>query len=612
VRSRLSNIGKLAKKRWWLLLAVAVVVAVPLGIAARPQGSVTKEVAPEGPAAINVKTAQVTEGKIASYLSYSADVKAVSQVNVLPKGGGRIERMLVEVGSRVKPGDPIAQLDADSLRVQVSQARAALSAAEAKYASMERGAREEQVRQAKAALDGAEARRDAVVKGAKEADIEAARSAVEQARAGLANARAAYEKVKIGATQAELAAAQAGVEQSKLAIKAAQANLDEVKAGAKDYELWAAQQAVDAARAALDAANDRVQTWKGSSTDAEKMASGATSASQAVSGSQAAQSALDSAVARLNYLKGKPYPSEVQSAETALYTALANYESSKAKLEQLQRGATEQDMRQAEAGVQAAEATLAGAEARLKALQEGATEEEKRQAEAAVVQARGAYQLATKPYTEQDIAQVRAGVEQAKAALEMAELGLKESVVVSPIEGVVSERQVSVGALVGPTTPIVTLVSSDVEVALGVEEGQIGQVKEGQGAEIRVAAYPGEVIKAKVAMISPTADAKTRTFQVKVRPEGGEGKLRPGMFAQVKIVVAEKERAMLVPKEAVVSRGGEASVFVVNGDSVQMRQIKVGLVQEGSVEVLEGLQAGEEVVVAGQNELRDGDKVEKK
>ncbi len=182
---------------------------------------------------------------------------------------------------------------------------------------------------------------------------------------------------------------------------------------------------------------------------------------------------------------------------------------------------------------------------------------------------------------------------------------------VSPVDGVVAEKFQSVGNLVSPQTPIVSVISGEVELVLGVEEGQIGQAREGQKVEIATAAYPGVTFLAKVAVIAPSADSKTRTFQVKIRPEDAEGKLRQGMFAQVRIVTEEKDRAVLVPKEAVVTRSGQSSVFVVNGDSVQMKPVKLGLAHNGTVEVVSGLQPGEEVVVAGQSELRDGDQVMK-
>ncbi len=175
------------------------------------------------------------------------------------------------------------------------------------------------------------------------------------------------------------------------------------------------------------------------------------------------------------------------------------------------------------------------------------------------------------------MAMARAAVEQAQAALDMAEIVLAETLVVSPIDGIVAERHQSVGALIGPASPIVTLVSGDVEMVLGVEESQLGQVKEGQKAQISVAAYPSEVFEARVALVGPVADPKSRTFQVKVKPQTNDGRLRQGMFAQVKIVTQEKEKAVLVPKDAVVTRAGQTSVLVLKGDTVEVRPVTVGV-----------------------------------
>jgi RND family efflux transporter MFP subunit len=284
----------------------------------------------------------------------------------------------------------------------------------------------------------------------------------------------------------------------------------------------------------------------------------------------------------------------------------------------MKRGATAEDLTRASAqvtsaenGVKAAEASLATAEANNKQVVEGATAEERRIAEAAVVQASEALKLAANPYRASDYEQARAGVLQAEAALEGAEIGLAEAAILSPVDGVISERAQSVGQLVGPSSPIVTIVSSEVELALGVEEAQIGSISEGQKAEVTVAAYPGEVFPARVALISPTADAKSRTFTVKVRPDIADGRLRSGMFASVRILTAEKAGAVLLPREALVTKAGSTSVFVVSGETVSQRAVKTGIASGNQVEILSGVSAGDEVVVAGGAELRDGDRVKK-
>ncbi len=291
--------------------------------------------------------------------------------------------------------------------------------------------------------------------------------------------------------------------------------------------------------------------------------------------------------------------------------ARASYDSAAARLEQVKKGPTAQDLQQAEGAVSAAQAALAGAESRLKQLQGGATEEEIKVVESSVTQAQQQLQLAANPYTRHDLEMSKAGVQQSQAAVDLAELALRESVIVSHVDGVVAEKLQSVGALVSPQTPIVSVISSDVELVLGVEEEQIGRVREGQKVEVTTSAYPEELFPAKVAVIAPSADSKTRTFQVRIRPEDQDGRLRQGMFAQVKIITQEKDKVVLVPKEAVITRSGESSVFVVNGDLAQARTVKLGLSHNGVVEVTIGLEPGEEIVVAGQSELRDGDRIAK-
>jgi len=645
---------------WWATLAAVVLVGgvVLWGSVTRTQGAEQKAPVAQTAVGSAVKTAQATEGSISSNLTYSGDVKAVSQATVQPKASGRIEKLLVDVGSEVKRGDVIAELDSASLKAQVSQSRANLAAAQAKYDSMKSGSRDEQIGQAKAAVDaasaavnaadakanivkrgateydinGAQAAVDAaqaavdaadakaniVKRGATEYDINGAQGAVDAAKANLDKAKAAQETVKIGATQTQTAAAKAAVDASKLAILAAQANLDDLKACPKDAELWAAQSAVDNARATLYSINDKVIIWKGTSTDLEKMATGYPSSSAAVEASGAAQVAVDAAVAKLNQLKAGATATQLQDAQTKLMTAKSQYDSTSAALEQLRRGATVQDQQQAQAAVDAASAGLASAQATLKKLQDGPTEDDVKAADASVNQAKSAlaqvqqaYQLSLNPYTQNDLNQTNAAVMQAQAVVDQSEIALSEATIVSPVDGVVSDRPQSVGNLVSPGAPIVSILSNEVELVLGVEESQIGVVQEGQSAQISMAAYPGVNFPAKVALIAPSADPKSRTFQVKVRPDDSGGKLKQGMFAQVTLVTQERAKAILVPKEAVVTKAGQTSVFVLNGDTVQQRAVKVGLTKDNSVEVLSGVSAGEEVVVAGQNDLRDGDKVRK-
>ncbi|MCL4534731.1 MAG: efflux RND transporter periplasmic adaptor subunit, partial [Bacteroidetes bacterium] len=559
----------------------------------------------------SVKTAQATEGPISASLSYTGDVKAVSQVAVLPKATGRLEKLLVDVGSKVKKGDAIASLDASSLKVQVAQAKANLAAAQARLANMQAGSRDEQVGQAKAALEAAQARANTAHKGATDAQLAGAQTAVDQAAANLQSAQARLQLVKQGPTQTQWWQALSAVDTARANMKSTEAKLADVKAGAKAADLQSAEAAVESARASLYAADDK-RSYAGDNNSVPSLAQlGVTSAGQAGRNSEAAQANYDAAVAKLNLLKSYPLPADLQAAQSGYDVAKAQYDATSNAVDDMKRMPKPEDVQQAQAAVDAAQATLNGAQAQLKQLSDGPTEDDLKVVDSGVEQARQLYNLAVSPYTRHDLDASKAAVDQAQAAVDLAQIAFNDASVTSPVDGAVSDKLLSEGALVGPQTPIVSVISSDVELVLGVEESQIGQVKEEQKAEISVAAFPGVLFPARVAMIAPSADPKSRTFQVKIRPDLNDGKLRPGMFAQVNVVTQEKPKAVLVPKESVLTRSGQTVVFVLTGDTVQMRTVKLGLSRNGTVEIASGVNAGEEVVVAGQNDLRDGDKVKK-
>src|SRR5205807_2246987 len=115
------------------------------------------------------------------------------------------------------------------------------------------------------------------------------------------------------------------------------------------------------------------------------------------------------------------------------------------------------------------------------------------------------------PYTDQDVQAAQAAVDQAQAALELAQLGVRETQVAAPVNGIVFERQVSPGALVGPTSPIVTLIPPSLEVAINVDEAQLGRVTQGQVASLQVPAYPDQTFTGTVSTVAPAVDQKSRT-----------------------------------------------------------------------------------------------------
>ena len=240
----------------------------------------------------------------------------------------------------------------------------------------------------------------------------------------------------------------------------------------------------------------------------------------------------------------------------------------------------------------------------------GAKTQDIRAAEAQVWQAQAQLDLARNPYRETDFKAAEAAVAQAQAAVDLAVLQLAEAVVRAPVDGLVSEASHTTGSMVGPATPIVTLISPDVEVTVRVEESRIGEVRKGQPSRIAVSAFPGKHFGGTVSLISPIADAEDRTFEVKITPDRRYEELRGGMFAEVNLVTEQHANALLVPRAAVIEEDGRTSVFVLKNGEAEKREVELGLTQDDTVQVISGLVLGEQVVVAGQAGLQLGDPVE--
>jgi RND family efflux transporter MFP subunit len=125
-----------------------------------------------------------------------------------------------------------------------------------------------------------------------------------------------------------------------------------------------------------------------------------------------------------------------------------------------------------------------------------------------------------------------------------------------------------------------------------------------------VAAYPGETFTGRVTTVAPTGDARAHTFDVTIIPDVSDGRLMPGMFAQVRVTAVERGAATLVPKEAVVQQDGAAIVYVVANNRAQARVVQVGVSDDKSTEIISGVEPGEQVVIVGSYGLRDGQAVQ--
>ncbi len=197
-----------------------------------------------------------------------------------------------------------------------------------------------------------------------------------------------------------------------------------------------------------------------------------------------------------------------------------------------------------------------------------------------------------------------------RARVDVLRAQLSDRVVTAPFAGVLGLRQVSAGSLVTPGTVITTLDDIDVvNIDFALPERHLAAIAAGQAIVAHSDAYPGRDFGGKVASLDSRVDPVTRAFQVRAEVDNPDHALRAGMLLNVE-VMRPARNVIAVAEIAIVQVGNDSFVFRVGGDGVAHRvRVTLGARRRGEVEVVQGLAAGERIVVDGTVKLRDGAKV---
>jgi membrane fusion protein, multidrug efflux system len=201
----------------------------------------------------------------------------------------------------------------------------------------------------------------------------------------------------------------------------------------------------------------------------------------------------------------------------------------------------------------------------------------------------------------------------ANAARAQADLAGKlagDTIIRSPIDGVVGERFVDVGEFVQPPSPVATVFAVDnVKIEISVPEAAIGQIKEGQKLDIEVSSYPDRLFPATVRYVSPALRPQTRDLIIEALAPNPDQALKPGMFASVRLVTGQ-EQLPTVPVEAIKVDGMVRRMFLAREGQAHELVVRTGIKRDGRIAVLEPLQAGEKVIIAPPPGLRDGSRIQ--
>ena len=381
---------------------------------------------------------------------------------------------------------------------------------------------------------------------------------VEQAGAQLAAAEAQLEQLMTGPRPEEIAAAEASLRAADAQVAAAAAARDQTLAGANDAQIAAAMADLAAAQTQQRKAEDMYQRML---TCVEfTLPTGETRTICPALGTPEEQ-------ARFN----------LASADQALAA-------SQARLDELLAGSPGEVARAAQANVAAAVAQRDVTQAQLDQLLAGPTDDQ--------------------------VSAAEAGVAQARVALHEAELALENALLRAPFDGVVASVNVTAGELATPSRPVIEIVDPTcLQVKVRVDEVDVGLLKPGQAAEIRLDAYPDSELSGSVQRVAPAAglDGGVVYYEVVIQLDPAPVQIRADMSANATIVVEELSDVLLIPSWVVrVDRTtGQTYVERPAGQGLERVDVDLGVRHEGQVQILSGLSDGQVVVLSSSNSLLD-------
>lgn len=206
-----------------------------------------------------------------------------------------------------------------------------------------------------------------------------------------------------------------------------------------------------------------------------------------------------------------------------------------------------------------------------------------------------------------DFDSARANYNVSVARLKSSEARLSKTVIRAPFRGYAGLRRINIGDYATIGQELVDVVRLDpLRVEFSVPETLLGQLKAGQQVAVSVGSYPGETFAGTISAVAPQVDVAGHSVTLRAELPNPDLRLRPGLFAQVDVTLAERPDALLVPEQAIWPIGNDKTVFVVEDGKAVQKRVTLGQRQPGQVEIASGIEPGSEVVTAGQMKIFDG------
>ncbi len=576
-----------SKQRWLLLPVVLAIIA--LIVFWTLPGRLLPATAPT--------TTTVAQGDLTQTVSGSGAVTAARQVDLSFGQSGTITAVNVNVGDRVKTGQPLVQIDPADLQLQLQQAQANLKSAQASMLQTQNGSTTPQdLASAQAALDSARAQLQQTRTGTTtQADITSAQAQLDAAVAKLNALKAP--------SQANISSAQAKVDQAKASLQNTQNGDSQAKTNAQ----LALQNAVDSLTQAQSKYSTAQQQWQYVQDTGNDPANPTTTNSQGKKVSN-----------KLNNTQRQQYYDSYIQAQAALQSAENNISQAQVAYDAA-RQKEAADVPQAQAALQdaqtqldalihpnasdltQAQAAVTQAQANLTKLKQGGTAAQIAQSAAGVTQAQANLDKLTAPPTDAALAAAAATQAQAEANVATAQRNLDQATLTAPFDGVVAAVNVvpggtsnggsSSGTTGSSSSAAVTLVdTSKLHVIINLSETDTANVHVGQPVQLTFDALPNVTLDGTVATVSPAATTTNNvvTYPVQVDFDPGTAAIKVGMSATASIQVKQINNALTVSSRAVQTVGNSHVVTVLQGDQhIPVRvPVTTGLTINGQTQII--------------------------
>ncbi|MCD6402560.1 efflux RND transporter periplasmic adaptor subunit, partial [bacterium] len=505
---------------------------------------------------LNFRIVEVVRGNVSQEVTETGKVKKGEKIDLSFKMAGKIEKIWVKEGEKVKEGDILAKLDNKELKIQLKEAKASLELYQAKL--------------------------DKLLAGPTEEEIQLAQTKVENAKTSLESAKQSLEDVKSQAAESLSSAYEDALNVLDAALLKAvtsQNTVDEIEREyftISDQESNKVKKQRNAIKNAVSEANTYLNIAKETS-NYEDIDAALLEMREALSSIYEALKIIRETCDSLSYknLISSTDKTTLDNQKSYINTALGNVINAQQAISQTKIN-NEANINTAEAEVSSAKGVLKIAEDELS--------------------------LLISPPRKEDIELYEAQVKQAQAKVSLLEKQIEDTILKSPVDGEIIKIHKKEGEQVlsmVKDTVISLLPDETYEVEVDIYEEDIVKVKISDPVKISLVAFPDKIFKGKVIEIDPAEKLIEGVvyYEVTIGFEETPENIKPGMTADIAIQTARKENVLLIPKESLQEKDDKTIVQVFENGEIKEKEIETGLLGDEVVEIISGLNEGEKVII---------------